>query len=58
MIECTYLPDNAFSEGSPWEFYEEEDALEAKGCAEKILKWVREVANSAKEKVRGEEKGN
>ncbi|NPA85652.1 MAG: HEPN domain-containing protein [Crenarchaeota archaeon] len=61
LLDRMYIPPrypDAFSEGSPWEFFTKRDALEAKECARRIIEWVREVARDIEREGGAEEEGN
>ena len=49
-LDKHYIParyPNAFDEGAPMDYYTAKDAESCISCAEKILKWVEEVARRA-----------
>ena len=61
LLDRMYIParyPDAFSEGSPWEFFTKRDALEAKECARKLIEWVKGLARDIEGKGGTEEEGD
>ena len=52
MLDKMYIPPrypDAFPEGAPWEHYTRREALEAKECAVRVVRWVERCAARALE---------
>ncbi len=61
LLDKLYIPPrypDAFPEGAPWEFFDEEDALQAKACAKKVIEWVESYARDLGEEEKGEGEGH
>ena len=59
MLDKMYIPTrypDAFSSGSPFEYYNREEAEEAKSCAEKVISWIELCVLEGLEKVLRERK--
>ena len=55
LLDKMYIPPrypDAFPDGAPWEHYTRREALEAKECARRIIRWVEECAARALEENR------
>jgi len=55
LLDKMYIPTrypDVFSSGSPFEHYTEEEAEDARTCAEKVVSWVESCAERLREGVK------